>query len=59
MKDGDEKRKKWLESFSVYKNGDTRAQHIARTLKDKGLPTSGGVRNAERYRRELAGVRGD
>ncbi len=58
MKDGDEKRKKWLENFSVYKNGDTRAQHIIRTLKEKGLPTSGGVRNAERYRRELAGVRG-
>jgi len=47
---------RWLESFSVYKNGDTRAQRMLKTLGKKGLPVSGGARNAARYKRELAGV---
>jgi len=49
---------RWLEAFSVYKNGDTRAQRILKVLADRRVPVSGGVRNAERYRRELAGVIG-
>ncbi|MHC4917571.1 MAG: hypothetical protein ACYTGB_19015, partial [Planctomycetota bacterium] len=51
-------RGKWLEAFSVYKNGDTRAQRIIAVLRKKGVPVSGGRRNAERYKRELAGVLG-
>jgi predicted Zn-dependent protease len=47
---------KWLEGLSVYKNGDTRAENITKNLTKKKLRTSGGVRNAKRYKRELAGV---
>ncbi len=49
------KKSAWKEKFSVYKDGSTRAQHIAKELAKKGI-TGGGVRNAERYRRELAGI---
>ena len=47
---------RWLEAFSVYKNGDTRGQNIAKYLERQGLGGRSGVRNAERYKRLLAGV---
>lgn len=51
----DGKKSAWKEKFSVYKDGSTRAQRIAKELAKAGI-TGGGVRNAARYKRELAGV---
>lgn len=47
---------KWAEAFSVYKNGDTRALRITKTLAAAGLPTECGAVNAERFRLAMAGV---
>ena len=51
----DGKKSAWKEQFSVYPSGETRAQRIAKTVSKKGL-TGPGVRNAARYKRELAGI---
>ncbi len=47
---------KWLESFSVYKSGESRGQRILKILTKKGIDTKSGRRNAARYRSMLVGI---